>query len=138
MWPSLCARYLITGCGDAMSFGIITKVLRQDAIYWAPAAVTDGRGDRKFEAPIAVRCRWDGKSTERNDSQGSRFLASASVMLDRDVVPGGVLYLGTIDGFSTIGGDPMDPLSTQGAALIRDFGKIPTLKADKFVRTAYL
>lgn len=121
-----------------MSFAIIEKVLKQDAIYWAPASVADGRGDRSFDAPVAIRCRWDGTNEERMDNKGVRFITTASVMVDRDVVAGGVLRQGTLDDYNNAGGDPTEPLAVRGCALIRNFAKTPTLKADKYVRTAFV
>jgi hypothetical protein len=121
-----------------MSFAIIEKVLVQNGLYWAPAVIPDGRGDLTFEAPVAVRCRWDGGNEERIDAKGVRFLTTAAIMINMDVIPGGVLFLGTLDDFNAAGGDPMYPLASVGTGRIRSFTKIPTLKADKYVRTAYL
>ena len=59
----------------------------------------------------------------------------AKVYVDRDVEPGGYLYLGEVADLV----DPAaHPRTIDGAFMVQSFSKLPTLKATDFLRTAML
>ena len=110
-----------------MSF--VTQNLRQTATYWTKAT-PDGYGGTTFSSPTSVKCRWIDKTDVSRDFSGQEFVSSATVYVDADVAVGGYLYLGT--SASTT------PNTLSGAYEIRNFKKIPTLRADNFSRKALL
>lgn len=114
---------------------IITKVLKQDAVYWPTKSNgpnSDGRD--AYGAPIAVRVRWEDKTEEIILQDGVKTVSKAQVMISRDVVVGGILMLGTLASLR----HPARPLDNEGASRIIMFEKIPDFKARQFLRIAYL
>lgn len=117
---------------------VITKVLKQTAVYWPPDGL-DAFGRILFGTPVQVKCRWDGVLDKQvyNGTgapqlvDGSTFVPTASIMVDRDMATDGMLCLGTLEEF----GDS-NPKELDGAVVIRQFQKIPNLRATEFVRIA--
>lgn len=107
----------------------LTKNLLQIATYWGNP-VTDGSGGYIFDAPVTVSCRWISKQELFRDNKGKERVSAAIVLLAQDTDLGGYLYLGT----ST----EANPNDVYGSYEIRSFAKIPTMKADAFLRKAWL
>lgn len=112
---------------------IITKVLRQTCVYWAPVGY-DAMGQRKYAEPVQMACRWDDFAKELTDSSSATVTSESAIMVSMDVAVGGVLLLGTLAGVT----NAADPMSNAGARDIVRFGKTPNLKATQFLRVAYL
>jgi hypothetical protein len=120
-------------------------------VYWAPIAptVVDGQqvvgqdnvsgvntaGQRIYEDPIEVNCRWTDETSMEVDHEGNTFTARSFIMVDQDLLPLGVLRQGTIDQLQN---DVRTPMSNPGALEIRRFDKIPSVDGTQFVRWAIL
>ncbi len=113
-----------------MGFRILEKMLRQKAVYWEPIW-RDQFGDLLYDSPVEIKCRWEDELVNVVDAAGREQVFEALVYTDRDVKIEGLLFLGTE-------GDLEGAEPPQAAKRIRRFEKLPTLKADKFLRTAYL
>ena len=113
---------------------IITKVLRQKAVYWPPGD-RDKYGRNTFGSPVEIKCRWDDKIQEVVQEDGSETMSVAEVMVDRDLAVGGVLLLGELD---TEKENATRPDLLAGASFIGTWEKNPNLKATEFVRTVYM
>jgi hypothetical protein len=113
--------------------GIITKMLKQTAVYWEKTGVDD-YGQPTWAAPIEIRCRWEDRTEEFVSPEGTREASMAVVYVGQDVVVGGVLMLGLLG--SSV--DENDPKANLGAWEIRSFSKLPDLKAKQFLRTVML
>ncbi len=107
----------------------------QTAIFWRNIG-SNGMGGFTFEAPVDIKCRWDGKSEIRMGGTGQQYASSTSVLTNHEITEGDYLCLGSLSTFIVV---PVNPLEVQGAYPIRQVDKIPMVrKTDEFVRTAYL
>ena len=113
--------------------GIITRMMKQTAVYWAPSTI-DEFGKFTWAEPVEIVCRWEDVAEEYIDAEGDRQLSSAKVYVGEDVEVGGVLFLGEITDIES-GGDPKD---NDGAWEIRKFAQLPNLKNTETLRTAFL
>jgi hypothetical protein len=113
---------------------LITKMRKQKAVYWPPSTRRDQYGRPIAEAAVEIDCRWEDRTDEFITTTGERQLSNALVYVDRDIVLGGVLLLGTLDTVMDI----TDPKNNEGAFEVLRFDKMPNLKGTEFLRTAYL
>ena len=119
---------------------IITRMLKQTAVYWTLAASEsagedwDDAGQPQWATPTEIECRWEDSQVEFVGKDGTRLLSRSVVYVDRDVDIGGVLMLGELTDIT----EDENVLENDGAWEIRGFSKVPTLKATEFLRTAYL
>lgn len=117
--------------------GIITNMLRQKAVYWAPGTQEfDEYGQPLWADPIAIRCRWIDIQEEFITLAGTRTAVSVRVFVDRDLVVGGLIWLGSLKAAraSTFNDDPKE----EGAWEIRSFGKVPNRRGTEYLRTVLL
>ena len=112
---------------------LIIRMLKQIAVYWSVAS-TDQFGGKVYNDPVEIKCRWEDISVEYLDSQGETKLSNAVVYMDRDILVGGVLMLGTLGDIT----DEENVKENSGAWEIKRFDKLPDRKAKNFLRTAYL
>ena len=127
--------------------GLITKMRRQNAIYWPPAGA-DGYGQPTYgelveliltDGGVNYRVRWEDKSEQYLDAQGTTRTSSAVVYVPAlpgpaEIVVGGYLWLGVRADLT----DEVYPRNNPGAGEVMRFEKIPNLKATEFLRTVYL
>lgn len=73
-----------------------TAHLNQDAVLWAANGV-DNYGEKTVGSPVEIRVRWNAKRMETVDSKGSPMALDALAVVDRDVIDGSILWLGTLD-----------------------------------------
>lgn len=111
---------------------IITKVLVQTAVYWAPGPL-DKFGKSAFLAPVQLDCRWEDVSTEQINAEGTRIASKAKVMVSEDVEVGGMLALTDLESLT----DPLNPRAAGGWEILT-FNKTPNMRATEYVRTAFL
>jgi hypothetical protein len=111
---------------------ILTKMLKQTAVYWAPDSMR-GDGTWTFDDPIEIKCRWQDTQEQFIDKNGQVRISSAKVFVDRDLKGGGFLWQGSL-----VDLESTNPKENEGAYEIMKFGKMPNLKATKFLRTAIL
>ena len=113
---------------------IISRMRKQDAIYWARVGY-DVNGQPTYDSPVGIECRWEDTAEEFIDAQGTRCVSRAVVYVDREVTIGGVLMLGDVD---SSGLEEEYPLENEGAVEIKQFSKMPNLKATEYLLTAHL
>lgn len=121
---------------------IITKVLKQKAVYWAPIedgnfeyqAAFDDFGNKRQSEPIELDVRWEDIQEEVVNAAGSTVMVSNKVMVSADVKLGGYLMFGTLDDVD----DRDNPLGNALTYEIMKFEKIPNIRASEFLRVAYL
>lgn len=111
----------------------ITRNLRQTATYWGNPA-PDGWGGKTFDAPVEILCRWEDKVEKVIGANGEEIVSRSVVFLAQDVDEGGFLYLGSVSGDST----DDSPEEVAGAYEIKAFRKIPSIRATKWERKAWL
>lgn len=113
---------------------MFTHNLKQTAVYWGDPK-NDGFGGRTFDAPVEISVRWEETSELFIDASGQEARSRAVVYVAQDVDIGGYLYLASLDDLSSALEGPMQ---IEKAYEIRGFAKIPSIKADKFMRKAWL
>lgn len=94
--------------------------------YWA--ATPNGNGGYDFSAPVIMRGRWEDRADLVRTPSGDEIVSKAIVYVDCDVVIGGYLYLGDTE--------DEDPAEVTGAYEIKQFHKIPGLRAVDYERKA--
>jgi len=114
---------------------VLTDKLRQTAVYWGNPQ-SDGAGGRTFDDPVEISIRWEERQELFIDANGQESTSKAVVYLGEDVNIGGYLYLGDFNDLSSA--EEGDPLTVGGACEIRSFQKLPSIKADRFLRKAWL
>lgn len=112
---------------------IITKMLKQTAVYWPPTGA-DEFGQPTWDEPEEIACRWEGVAEEFIDAVGDKQLSAAKVFVGQDVKIQGVLMLGELTDLESGG----EPKGNEGAWEILQFSKIPNLKNTEYLRIAYL
>ena len=119
---------------------IITKMLKQTAVYWGLASEGDegidfdDYGQPLLTDPVDLDCRWEDVSEEFISADGTRQLSRAKVYVNEDVDVGGILMLGTEDDIT----DSDNVKENKGAWEVKRFDSLPTFKATEFLRTAWL
>ena len=105
--------------------------LHQDAVYWAPSG-TGNYGKATLAAGIALKVRWEKKNEEILDSFGKTIGTEATVVVDRDLLVGGILWEGKIADL------PVDVTTTTDLKKIVSYKKIPDVKNRAARRVARL
>ena len=113
---------------------LITRMRKQTAVYWAQAAARDDDGQLTFAAPVEIDCRWDDEAQEFIDSEGRKVVSRSIVYVDRVMIVGDMLYLGTL---ASLSGET-DPRNVATAYKIRGWARNPDIKANEFLLTAKL
>lgn len=113
---------------------LITRMLRQVAVYWPPTH-PDDQGEPISGEPIEIRCRWEDAAKAYLDKNGVETTSNSIVYVDRDLEIGGILWQGKL---ADIDPDTTHPYKNKGAAEIKQFGKLPNLRATEHLRTAWL
>jgi hypothetical protein len=116
-----------------VTVSVITKVLKQKCVYWAPGTL-DGYGQPSYLSAIELDCRWASGSTQIIKQDGTITTSTSVVMLSQDVVIGGVLMLGTLEDVT----DLIYPTKNEGAFEIIQFHKVPNFKNTENMRVAFL
>jgi len=119
---------------------IIERNLDQTAVYWGNP-VNDGYGDKTFDSPVEIQCRWEDRNEVFVAPNGDELIAKSIVYISQDVDEEGCLWLGTLDALyeSDSAGVTIDPKDVEGAAIIKRFDKTPVLGSNsKFLRKVYL
>lgn len=118
-------------------------MLKQLAVYWAPG-VADAFGEVTFASPVEVKVRWVDCLEAFTDLQGVSRLCKSKVYSEIDLQVKGVLWLSSYSASATPGlalaalTSSANPFANPNAWEIQRFDKLPTLKATKFLRTAFL
>jgi len=115
----------------------LRRFFRQKAVYW-PSPTPDGYGGYTYGEPVEVDVRWTVKQDKFLSSQGAgngveEILSRAVVLSETDFDMKGRLALMNLIDLSS-----SSTPETEGALTIEGFEKIPTIKADQFLRKAFL
>lgn len=113
---------------------IISRMRKQTAVYWIPLDKLDSYGAPVLGSPVEISCRWQDSVQLFIAADGTEQTSNAKVFVDRDVVIGGVLMLGTLEDIT----DPIHPKENEGAYEIKQFMDMPNLKATEFLKTVIL
>jgi len=113
------------------------KFFNQKAVYW-PSPTPDGYGGYTYGEPVEVAVRWTIKREKFLTSQGTgngveEVLSRVVVLSETDFDMKGRMALMNLIDLSSFGTP-----ETEDALTIEGFEKIPTIKADQFLRKAYL
>ena len=111
--------------------GVISKMRKQDAVYWPPGAY-DGFGQPTMGAAVGIKCRWEEVAEQFLDAEQQQQLSNARVYVDQTVELGGMLWLGLL------ASAPADPTLDDDAWEIRKYESIPNFKATEFLKSALL
>lgn len=114
----------------------IKKVCVQDAVYWPPGMIT-GYGQREFEEPRLIKCRWVDTTKTITDKNGQIIVCDAEILVVDDLEVGGFIYLGDFTGLTNE--NRVDPKTLPGAYEIRRVDKVPLFRSKtEFVKKVYV
>lgn len=131
-----------------MHNGLIQRMLKQVAVYWAPAGV-DRKGQQTFAAAVEVPCRWDEQTEQFLDHNGNVALSKAKVYVGVDVQELGAVWLSSATADDPAGTalaqltSPTSPFANTGvggkkAMEVRRFERFPNARNDNYLRTVYV
>jgi hypothetical protein len=131
----------------------INKLFKQKALYWGNP-VQNGYGGYTFDLPLVLAVRWEDIANDFIDSEGVHTVSNSIVYVTQDVVTGGYfslldseeaeeLWLLSQNGIRNLTASEAAQYSTpfnSGVVSfkIKQFSKIPGIRADKFLRKAWL
>lgn len=104
----------------------------QTALYWAVNGF-DNYGNPKVDSRVELSVRWEEVDTETLDALGNTVRVDASVVVDRDIAPGSVMWLGAIADIAGTAESPGVDLRT-----VVSFKKTPDIKGREFRRVVLL
>jgi hypothetical protein len=112
----------------------LNTVRRETATYWPPLGHNEF-GEPTFGNARELRVRWDDQTGVFVNDRGETQVSKARVIAGEDLEKGGVLWLGSLSAAQGTGGDPF---ANENAFQIQNMAKIPTIRADDFLRMAFL
>ena len=95
-----------------------TTSRHQKAVYWE-ANGFDDNGEPKVDAAVDLVVRWEQKRGEALNAQGNTIASDATVVVNRDIVVGSIMWLGILD---DVASPPVDLWQ------VIDFSRIPDVK----------
>jgi hypothetical protein len=107
----------------------LASKLNQTITYWAPST-PDQYGGRTYAAPVTFVGRWEDRAETLTSPSGEEFISRSRVFSDAAKAINGYLYLGT--------SATADPRTVDGAYEIQQTGRMPNLKANQNLYTAFL
>ena len=114
----------------------MTRANKQCLVYWAFSA-RDGYGGATFSTPVEIWGRWEDKQKMFTDNLGNQLISSSIVYLSQEVAANDWLFLGGLADIAT-SIDNTNPKNVASAQQIRATTKVPSLRANKFQRIAFL
>lgn len=107
----------------------LASKLNETVTYWAPTGL-DGYAKKTFAAPTTLSARWEDRSENIISPSGEQIISRSRVFLAQGVAIGGYLFLGT--------SSSEDPRTVDGALPIQQTGRVPNLRANQVLHTAFL
>ncbi|MHC4686853.1 MAG: hypothetical protein ACYTEW_21465 [Planctomycetota bacterium] len=101
---------------------------KQKAVLWAATGFSD-YGRHKVSDPVEIKVRWEERRREFTDANGNTIAVDASVVVDREVAVGSIMWLGKKADLAT---PPVNLKEVVG------YGAIPDVKGRKIRRTVLL
>ena len=101
---------------------VSTVALRQTAALWAATGNYDNDGDPEVAAvgsPVEIKVRWEEETQERVNEDATPIAITTTVFVDREILKGSVLRLGTVAGLPS----PPDNLHE-----VVEYDEIPNIK----------
>jgi len=111
------------------------KYLKQKAVYWAKTGI-DGFHKTTYGTPVEINCRWEYGNKLVVDDLGKERNSKATVFVDRDMNNDDGIYFGTLDSLSA--SEKADPTLINEFEVIKQYKKIPSVSAKKFLRVVWL
>ena len=111
-----------------------TSHRKQKVVYW-PATDTgaasdyDGYGERTMGTRVELDVRYTVGESGGGDAQGDPEGIDLSVVVNQDIVPGSVIWLGTLDDL------PTDTTTLTDLYVVKNFNKTPDVKAKRYTRS---
>lgn len=105
-----------------------TSDRKQKAVLWA-ANGFDNHGDVKVDAAAEIDVRWEEGQKEALDSLGNRIAIEATVVVDREIIIGSIMWLGEKADLAT------PPVNLKQVAI---YSRTPDLKNRKIRRVVLL
>ncbi len=112
---------------------LITRMRKGTAVYWA-RSTRDAYGQWTFASPVQISVRWEWIESLHQSDKGEKWMSNSTVYVDRDMSTGDWLFDGTIQDLTS----ESIPQSNSGAFQVKKFEKVPTLRYNEYLRTAYL
>lgn len=103
---------------------VIAGLCKQDAVYWGNPQ-NDGYSDFIYDAPVAIKCRWEDKVQFFQDRQGNEQSSRSIVYVLQELDEEGWLYLGLLTDLTTA--EKANPKLIRAASTIKKFEKTPAL-----------
>ncbi len=114
---------------------LIKRMRKQFCVYWG-SPVNDKKGGFTYGTPVELTCRWEDSQVKYVTAQGEDKVSKAIVYVSQDVDVGGFLWLGRLANIPT--GSSTNPKLATGSGEIKNFSKLPNMKAKEFLRKAIL
>lgn len=87
---------------------LINRVQKQRLVYWAPKQ-SNSHGEKQWEAPVELKCRWDGKNTQVIGADATMVLSRNALITEVLLDVGGIVVLGELDNISYWAEAPQNP-----------------------------
>lgn len=95
-----------------------TSDLKQTAVLWAATGVDD-YGEVELAAYVEIDVRWETGKRETIDAQGNTIAVDSTVVADREVAVGSIMFLGDYDDYTN---------GTDTVFRVVDYKEIPDVK----------
>jgi len=112
---------------------VAVKTMKATAVYWSQAGLSVF-GKPTWNEPVEIACRWEDAKEEFINPNGEVQVSNAKLIVDRDLVVKGVIWMGELDDVF----DTDEPKNNEGAWEIIHFKKTPSFKGNKYLREVYL
>lgn len=106
---------------------------RQKAVLWAKGGY-DGYGQPTAAEPVELSVRWVQRRAEMLDPQGNTITVDATVVVDREVAVGGVMWEGELEDWYDTGSAGQD----SGLHRVAAYQETPDVKGRAVRRTVGL
>ena len=106
---------------------------KQDALVWNKSSTSSLGQPVVSSTPVALMVRWDDFQSERLDRESNSIAIDATVVVDREIAVGSIMYKGTV---SEWGAGSHDDVS--GLMLVKLYDETPDIKNRNIRRTVSL
>lgn len=114
--------------------GLLTRMRKQNALWWKPDGAQDTYGKPTYAAPEEIKVRWEGMTKEHRTAENTVPECSDTVFVGIDIEVGDLLWPGSLDEF------PSEFLANPpagGAVEVTSVETVPKLNNRESLRIAY-